>query len=238
MTSARNPHGEQLWLELPPMSGAAPGRLLVFLHGAGSCAEAFAPVALAWQLKFPGATAAILDALQPSPTGSGKDWYDGRGPATDHGNRVAAAATEVARRIAALQARSGVEPGATVLVGFSQGANVALELARNAQAPAAIVVAYAARLTQALQPGEAPGATVHLIHGEFDTIVPLEQAERAHRQLRAAGADASLDIVSDQGHSIDQALINLGTARVMKTIFRGRRPGRFPLSHPIPEILQ
>ncbi len=56
--------GEQVWLELPPISASAPRRLLVFLHGAGSSPENFAPVAIAWQLKFPGATAVLLQGLR------------------------------------------------------------------------------------------------------------------------------------------------------------------------------
>ncbi|HRO61376.1 MAG TPA: hypothetical protein PK177_19820, partial [Burkholderiaceae bacterium] len=100
--------GEQLWLELPPMSPAAPRRLLVFLHGAGSTPEAFAPVALAWQLKFPGAVVAILQALEPASEAPNRNWYDPSGVSADHGPRIAAAADEVARRIAALQSSSGV----------------------------------------------------------------------------------------------------------------------------------
>lgn len=230
--------GEQLWLELPPMSNATPSRLLVFLHGAGSSPEAFVPVALAWQLKFPGATAAVVEALQPASAGDGKDWYDGRGPGIDHEARITVAADSVAQRIRALQAQAGLGPGSTVLVGYSQGANVALELARTAEPVATIVVAYAARLSRSLREGEAPGATIHLIHGELDTVVPTSQAERAYRQLQAAGADVSLDIALDHGHFIGQGMINLGTTRVMQTLFRGRRPNRHPASSTRSEKLQ
>ena len=71
--------GEQLWLELPPISSSAPRRLLVFLHGAGSSPEAFAPVAVAWQLKVPGATVAVIEALRPAAASPGKEWDDARG---------------------------------------------------------------------------------------------------------------------------------------------------------------
>lgn len=232
------PPGEQLWLELPPMSGDTPSRLLVFLHGAGSSPEAFVPVALAWQLKFPGATAAVVEALQPASAGDGKDWYDGRGPGIDHEDRIVAAADSVAKRIRTLQAQTGLGADSTVLIGYSQGANVVLELARPPDAVAGIVVAYAARLSRSLREGEAPGATIHLIHGELDTVVPASQAERAFRQLQAAGADVSLDIAIDHGHFIGQGMINLGTTRVMQTIFRGRRPNRHPASSTRSEKLQ
>jgi phospholipase/carboxylesterase len=215
---------QQLWLELPPISEAAPRRLLVFLHGAGSSPEVFAPIAVCWQLKFPGATAAILQGLQPGSAHAGHDWFDGRGVAADRVARVERAAGEVAERVLALQRATGVAPEQTVLVGFSQGATVALELARTCPDLAAIVVAYAARLASPIRCGERVSATIHLIHGELDSLVPAVHARQALRGLRAIGADVTLDITADGVHSIGQDMIILGTTRVMQTVFRGRRP--------------
>lgn len=216
---------EQVWLELPPISASAPRRLLVFLHGAGSSPETFAPVAIAWQLKFPGATAVLMQGLRRFGHG-GADWFDdaerdARGPIGIDG-----ATTEVSSRIARLQAQLGLEAGDTVLVGFGQGATVALELARAKPELSAIVVAYAGRLARPIVDGDRIGATVHLIHGEFDSVVPSVHATRAFRGLRAVGADVTLDIVEDESHAIGQGMVNLGTTRVMQTVFRGRRPAR------------
>ncbi|MEI7445659.1 MAG: alpha/beta fold hydrolase, partial [Burkholderiales bacterium] len=211
---------EQLWLEMPPISASAPRRLLVFLHGAGSSPETFAPVAIAWQLKFPGATAVLLQGL--NRRGPGRDWYDAADRDT-RAARVDAATRAVADRIEALQARLGVDRGATVLVGFGQGATIALQIARARDSLAAIVVAYAGRLARPMVDGEQVGATVHLIHGEFDSVVPSVHAMQAYRGLRAVGADVTLDIVEDEAHAIGQELVNLGTARVMQTVFRERR---------------
>jgi hypothetical protein len=33
-----------------------------------------------------------------------------------------------------------------------------------------------------------------------------------------------MDIVGDEAHAIGQDLVNVGTTRVMQTLFRGRRP--------------
>lgn len=212
----------QLWLEMPPISGTAPRRLLVFLHGAGSSPETFAPVAIAWQLKFPGATAVLLQGLRGR--GSACGWFDAldredRGPA-----RIDAATEAVGARLATLQQAVGVGPTETVLVGVGQGATVALELARAAPPVASIVVAYAGRLARPMREGERIGPTVHLIHGEFDSIVPSVHASRAFRGLRAVGADVTLDIVEGEAHAIGQEMVNLGTTRVMQTLFRGRVP--------------
>jgi len=212
----------QLWLEMPPISGTAPRRLMVFLHDAGSSPETFAPVAIAWQLKFPGATAVLLQGLQGNGPACG--WFDAldreaRGPA-----RIDSAADAVGERLARLQQATGIGPAGTVLVGVGQGATVALELARAAAPPASIVVAYAARLARPMREGERIGPTVHLIHGAFDSVVPSVHASRAFRGLRAVGADVTLDIVEDEAHAIGQEMVNLGTTRVMQTLFRGRAP--------------
>lgn len=213
----------QLWLELPPISAQAPRRLLVFLHGAGSSPEVFAPVAIAWQLKFPGATAAIVEGLRPCALhDAARDWFDASGVSTDRAARIDAAGIELAERLRALQRETSLTPAETVVVGFSQGATVALALARQQPAPAAIVVSYAGQLARPIAPGERIEPTVHLLHGELDSIVPAVHAERAFRGLQAAGSDVTLDIVEDESHSIGQAMINAGTARVLKTLFRGR----------------
>lgn len=214
---------DQLWLEIPPMSAQAPSRLLVFLHGAGSSPEAFAPVALAWQLKFPGARAAILQGLRPHPDGAAHDWFDATGVAADRVGRVEQAADRIAERVGALQQSANLDAARTVIVGFSQGATVALEMVRNRPGVASIVVGYAARLARPLGPGERLDATVHLLHGELDSLVPAVHARQALRGLRATGTEATLDIVADGGHSIDQQMIILGTTRVMQTVFRGRQ---------------
>ncbi|MBX3614798.1 MAG: alpha/beta fold hydrolase [Burkholderiaceae bacterium] len=212
----------QLWLELPPQSAQAPRRLLVFLHGAGSSAEAFAPIALAWQLKFPGATAAILEALRDGSAHRGKDWFDARGVSADRQPRIEDACAAVARRLEALQLATGIEGARTVVVGFSQGATVALELARSHARLASIVVSYAGQLARPIAPEERIAPTIHLVHGEFDSLVPAVHAQRAYRGLSAAGADVTLDIAADEAHSIGQAMVNLGTTRVLQTLFRGR----------------
>lgn len=220
------PQTQQLWLEFPPISAATSKRLLVFLHGAGSSPEAFAPVAIAWQLKFPGATAAILQGLRPGSCGDGLDWFDNRGVAADRVGRIREAAARVAERIAALQRETGVPVAQTVVIGFSQGATVALELARTRPERAAIVVAYAGRLASPIRADERVDATIHLIHGELDSVVPAVHAQQALRGLRAIGTDVTLDLAEDGTHSIGQGMVIVGTTRVMQTVFRGRRPTR------------
>ncbi len=226
--AAHDPSGPQLWLELPALSASAPRRLLVFLHGAGSRPETFAPVAIAWQLKFPGATAAVLQAPQASASGHGYDWYDASGVAAERIGRIDAASATVAHRIGLLQQACGIGAERTVLIGFSQGATVALQTLRRHPGLSDIAVAYAGRLASPIRPDEQISASVHLVHGELDSIVPLVHARQALRGLQAAGASVTLDINADGSHTIGQESVILGTTRVLQTIFRHRRPPARP----------
>lgn len=217
------PPGRQLWLEFPPMSPSVAPRLLVFLHGAGSSPEAFAPVAIAWQLKFPGATAILLQGLQAAAEGDGHDWFDASGIAADRVDRIRRAALQVGERIAELQKTLGVDASRTIVIGFSQGATVALDLSRAHTRIASIVVSYAGQLASRLSAGERIDATIHLLHGGLDSLVPVEHARRALRELHAVGANATLDLTEEGGHTIGQDMIILGTTRAMQTVFQGRR---------------
>lgn len=215
---------EQLWLELPPVSASAPRRLMVFLHGAGSSPEVFAPIALAWQLRFPGAIAILMQGLRRF--GTEADWFDARDADGQSAERARAASANVAQRIASVQHTASVDARRTMLIGHAQGATLALDIARSHPGAAAIVVAYAGRLARPVREHDTVSGTIHLIHGEFDSVVPAVHGSQAYRSLRAIGADVSLDIVEDEAHAIGQGLVNLGTTRVMQTLFRGRQRGQ------------
>jgi len=114
------------------------------------------------------------------------------------------------------QRHTGVAAERTTLVGFSQGAIMALESTqREAPRIASRVVAIAGRFAQTprLSPS---GVTVHLLHGEQDRVMPIAMAVQAHRALDALGASPTLDRFPGLGHGID--------ARVVEVILRRSLP--------------
>ena len=181
-----------------------------------------APAAVAWMLKFPGGTGAIMQGLVEAPAG-GFDWYLASNEVALAEARIIEGGNRLAARISHLQETAGLSGAQTVLVGFAQGATLALEVARRHAGLAAIVVACSGRMIPSLKPGESMPSTVHLIHGLLDTVTPVAHARQAYGRLKGAGAAVTLDLIEDLGHSITQDVIILGTTRVMQTIFSGRR---------------
>jgi len=223
------------WIELPPIvERHQPNRLLVFLPGDGACAQSFSPVAIAWQLKFPGALGVILQPPLP-----GNAWWPS-------GNEVRSGARSagrgVAQQIRSLQALWHLLPSQTAVIAFAQGATLALELARASgsragresgaeRAICALVVAYAARLAGPILAHESVSCTVHLVHGDLDHRVPYVFGQQAYRSLKAAGADVTWDLLADAAHTIGQEGVIVGTSRAMQSIFRGRSRQAPPTLH-------
>lgn len=233
MTQTRDacPPPDPADIDLPPMAGGEARRLLMMLHGAGSTPGQLVMAAVAWQIKFRSARAVLLAAphLAPAPlTGSAvraRYWIDpAEYPVRPESVRLEAG--RVANRIQAWQASTGLEADQTILVGFSQGASVALELAFEPHDLASLIVCFAPRLYRLPVDGDTINAAVHLIHGRYDSVVPLAHGEAALRRLGAIAPATSLDVLEDGGHAITQEQLNVATQRAMQTLFASRRERR------------
>ena len=66
-------------------------------------------------------------------------------------------------------------------------------------------------------------ARIHLVHGEFDSVISRVHAERAARALAALHVPVTLDIVEDLGHALTHRAICLGSLRLLQGIYERRR---------------
>ena len=100
------------------------------------------------------------------------------------------------------QREAGVDAAHTTLIGFSQGAIMALESTQEPVELAHRVIAIAGRFAQA--PRQAPRtATIHLLHGEQDGVIPAAQSREAATRLHALGARVTTDFYPGLGHGVD-----------------------------------
>jgi phospholipase/carboxylesterase len=200
--------------------------LFVFLHGGGATPESMISVAFKFQARFPSAALVVpsgFDALD-------EDDDTARSPypmvALDEDTRIERIEAilprleDVVRRE---QTHYRVAPESTVLIGFSQGGTVALEAVKQLPGLAGAVVAYSARFARLPLAGASMSARVHLVHGEYDTIVSRVHSERAARVLAAMHVPVTLDIVQDLGHALSHHAVSLGSLRLLQGIYEGRK---------------
>ncbi len=204
------------------MSQTAPTRLMVFFHGEGSTPEEFTPVALSWQLKFPGATVLVMQGPRERTPGRW-EWYESRSIGEPRLARLQDAAQDMAIQIRETQVQRGFSGDGTIFVGFSQGANLLLEILRSHPELCGVAIAYSGRLLRPIRANEGIAASIHLLHGSLDSLVPLVYARQAFDGLSSIGADVSLDVIEEGSHHIDQDMIILGTTRAMQSIFKHRK---------------
>ena len=201
-----------------------PHHLFVFLHGCGATAQSMIPIAFKFQARFPSAALVVPSGFDPDARGgAAQDWYPTRGLNCDnHRERVARVLPDVEDLVRRAQTNFGVPAGRTVLIGFSKGGTVALE-AVKAPGLAGAVVAFSSRFAQTPARGSNIASRIHLVHGEFDSVVSRVYAERAARVLTGLHVPCTLDIVEHLGHELSHRAITLGSLRLLQGIYERRR---------------
>lgn len=192
-----------------PESGPTDLLLLLF-HGVGANAHSMAPLAMRLAQEYPQAAVLCIDAphdFDAAPGGGGHQWFSIRGIGDENrAQRVAAALPQFVATVRALQLRLAIDWPRTALIGFSQGAIMALEAVQAEPALAGRVLAFSGR--HATMPAHAPQDTcVHLLHGMDDRVVPAGPAIEAARRLVALGGDVTADVLPGIGHELDPRLV-------------------------------
>lgn len=171
---------------------------IIFLHGVGGSGASMSPLGdqlgLAVDMHAP-------DGPQAFDMGPGRQWFSVKG--VTEANRPARI-TEALPAFTAIIERFG-DTRETLLIGFSQGAIMALH-AVAAGMPAAGVLALSGRLagpvaTRAVWP------PITLLHGTADPVMPPEIARASDGWLRAAGAAPQLQLFDGLAHSIDNRVL-------------------------------
>ena len=173
----------------------AEGRL-VLLHGWGADADDLLDLA---DLLVPAQVSVVaLRAPEPHPLGPGRQWY---GLQPIDWDALPQARADLQSRLEELG--ESVPLSRTVVLGFSQGGAMALDVA--ARLPVAGVVACSGYPHEGWQP-EPPLAPVLLSHGRQDPVVPFAASQEVQRRLQAAGGQVTL-LPFSGGHSIDAELM-------------------------------
>ena len=189
-------------VQRPDASRPGPAALVLLFHGVGSSAEKLRPLSEAIAATLKHAWIVSVGSPDASELG-GWQWFSVQGVTeANRPARVTATMPRFVDTIAHWQREAGVDATGTTLIGFSQGAIMALESTQLDHPPAHRVVAIAGRFAQT--PRVAPShVQMHLMHGDQDRVMPVALTVAAAAQLRALGAQVTLDRFPGLGHGID-----------------------------------
>ena len=168
--------------------------LVVFLHGLTGNEDVMGT----FEAGFPP-TAGLLAPRAPFPfSGGGYSWVDPEQGPMPAMPAFAAAAQAIARAVDEVQHAGPLR--ALVLVGFSQGAALAMSaVTLGILCPTAVVA-----LAGILPPGDLPALQslpIYWAHGRHDEVVPVDRARRDVERLRRAGASVTY-CEADVGHKL------------------------------------
>ena len=199
--------------------------LFVFLHASGADARSMIPAAFKYQGRFPSAALVVPSGFSLyRRTPESKQWFSTKDlSAENHLERVSAILPRIEQLVRREQTNHLVPRERTVLIGYSQGGTVALEAVKAFPELAGAVVAYSARFARLPQAGTRMVSRIHLVHGEFDSVVSRVYAERAERALSGLHVPVTLDIIQDLGHALTHEAICRGSLRLLQGIYERRR---------------
>jgi phospholipase/carboxylesterase len=198
----------------PPLRGQA-RHLVVLLHGWGADGNDLIGLAPAWARQLPDARFVAPHAPDPCDQNPmGRQWFS----FVDSRPEALAKGAERARALidgfldAELQ-RLSLGDERLALVGFSQGAMMALYVAlRRARRCAAVVGYSGALIDDGLAGAVVSRPPVLLVHGDADTMMPIASLHAALAGLGAAEIPVQFHIARGQGHGIDEEGLALGGA--------------------------
>ncbi len=197
----------------PPQGGIAKQLFLLF-HGFGAAPDDLVPLGQILARKFPQSAVVSVQAPQECPHSSGFQWYPMDGiTESERPVRSAQALPVFQQLVQQWQSAFSVSPQATALVGFSQGAIMALESSQHQPLLAARIVALSGRFNSL--PKIAPdNCTLHLIHGKQDSVIAYAHTFHAAERLVQLGADVTADVIPFAGHEINDDIADLVIERL------------------------
>lgn len=222
---------------IPPGSGRAKA-LVVFLHGYGADGNDLIEIGRQWRTLLPDAAFVSPNAPErcaAAPTG--RQWFalgnrspDDPAGADERWQGVVSARGAIDAFLDAELSRLGLDESRLALVGFSQGAMMALHVGlRRRLAPAALL-GYSGMLVGADRLGEAGARDsrggrppILLIHGDQDPLIPIEAMFVAADALASADIPTQWHLSFGIGHGIDGGGLRHGGQFLAKALSR-RRP--------------
>lgn len=165
-------------------------KVAILLHGVGSNGADMAPLAGQWRQQVKDVLWLTPNAPFHSDMGNGYQWFSLQGiNNANRPERIAAARTAFDELFNTLFEQYEIDPkqDQVVLVGFSQGSMMSLDVLASARWPLAGVVAFSGRLASPTPYQVEQSVPVLLVHGLSDPVVPHTESALAATALTELG---------------------------------------------------
>lgn len=194
---------------IAPKSGTAAKQLVIFLHGYGASGADLIAIGHEWAPYLPDAAFVSPNAPEVCEAFSaGYQWFSIRAidpQAFEREKQAARAMPPLNAFIDAQIKKWGVAEANVAVVGFSQGAMMAMYTMPRRQTACAGVIGYSGMLieAEALKAPEIVKMPILAIHGSADEVVPPSMLSTIGSGFEAAGFNVETIMRPGLGHGID-----------------------------------
>jgi phospholipase/carboxylesterase len=197
-----------------------PNSLVILLHGIGADAFDLIPLAKYWALTLKKTKFYSLHAPYPCKlTPSGKQWFD----LEDRDQTRILKEIELVKPMIITFLKKklkdyNLQYKDLILVGFSQGTMVALNLTLTMKEEVRGVLGYSGGviLTKSGKIEIISKPNICLVHGKNDEVVPKKMMETTKIILKDNNIDVDTHLIENLGHSIDQNCLEIGQNFLVK----------------------
>lgn len=196
----QQPHQSQPVIAAGRPLAEAPAAM-VMIHGRGASAESILELAA----EFDRPEFAFL-----APQAAGNTWYPQRfiAPLASNEPFLSSALARVGQTLQQVAA-GGIPPEQTILLGFSQGACLALEFAaRNARRYGGVIALSGGLIgpdgTPRTYPGSLAGTPVFIGCSDVDFHIPVERVYHSAEVVAGLGGNVTQRIYPGMGHTVNQ----------------------------------
>ena len=219
---------------LPPAKGSAT-HLVVLCHGYGADGNDLIGLAPHWQRYLPTAAFVAPNAPERCP-GAGYQWFPvSRLDPQEARRGVESASTALDGFLDSELSRLELSPDRLMLVGFSQGTMLSLHVGFRRQTRPAAIIGYSGMLAapETLPDLHSGAPPVLLIHGDADTMIPVQALFAAVTALGRAGVPVQWHVSLGTAHSIDPEGLQLGGTFLSMAVRGTLRPTTGEISCPV-----